>query len=557
MYVFSSEDRLYENWNLTDANNKPFLSNIDPIKHRLLPDDIINETGITVRSPYRISHKIPGILQLNNKTFGRHKNKLLYKCYPNDPRLPIFLIPYQDKQSSFNKSGTNKFVLFRFEEWTQKHPIGRLTQTFGSVDDYHAFCKYQLVRHNINGENSIEFPKTILNAMNCRPIQNITREISNKYEFDDRTTHTIFSIDPPGCVDIDDAIGIKELPNGHMISIYIANVPAWIEYLNLWGDMPNKTSTVYLPHEKLPMLPKILSERICSLAEKEDKLAFALDITIERNSIIKKEFRTALISLQKNYEYEEASLLSNPDYIKLFDLTKNISGNIPAMENINDSHDLVAFYMLIMNHIAAQKLKEMKTGIFRNKRIAHFSNTTLDKEDKQFIESWNGESAEYALYHNHTTHDLIMGGIDCYTHVTSPIRRIIDLLNMSVLLEKTDLIKLNISAHKYIEKQYANIKYINENMKKISKVQSDCALLHYINTNKHDLKNDMLNGVIIEKSAINITSEFEYTIFINKLRFLGKIKSSKELSLYSKHEFTIHTFIDEANLRKKFRLHLV
>ena len=143
MYVFSSEDRLYENWNLTDANNKPFLSNIDPIKHRLLPDDIISDTGITLRSPYRISHKIPGILQLNNKTFGRHKNKLLYKCYPNDPRLPIFLIPYQDKQSSFNKSGTNKFVLFRFEEWTQKHPIGRLTQTFGSVDDYHAFCKYQ------------------------------------------------------------------------------------------------------------------------------------------------------------------------------------------------------------------------------------------------------------------------------------------------------------------------------------------------------------------------------------------------------------------------------
>ena len=94
-------------------------------------------------------------------------------------------------------------------------------------------------------------------------------------------------------------------------------------------------------------------------------------------------------------------------------------------------------------------------------------------------------------------------------------------------------------------------------MKKISKVQSDCALLYYINTNKHDLKNDTFNGVIIEKSAINITSEFEYTIFINKLRFLGKIKSNKELSLYSKHEFTIHTFIDEANLRKKFRLHLV
>ena len=213
--------------------------------------------------------------------------------------------------------------------------------------------------------------------------------------------------------------------------------------------------------------------------------------------------------------------------------------------------------MLFMNHIAAQKLKEMKTGIFRNKKIAHFSCSNIDKEDKQFIESWNGESAEYTLYQNHSRHDLIMGGIDCYTHITSPIRRVIDLLNMTTILGQLKIVEFNMPACVYIENQYTNLKIINENMKKIGRVQSDCALLHYINNNEHDVKYDSLSGIIIEKSDYKKTDEFEYTIFINKLRFLSKIKSVKDLSLYSKHEFTVHTFIDEANLRKKFRLHLI
>lgn len=557
MYTFSSEDRLYENWTLVDENNKPFLGNIEPIKHKLLPDDIMCETGKIMRSPYRTSHKIPGILQLNNKTFGRYKSKLLYKCYPNDPRIPIFLIPHQEKSSSFNKSGSNKFVLFRYEEWNQKHPIGRLTQTFGSVDDYHAFCKYQLIRNNINTESSIQFPKIILNAMKCQPIQNIALDIGRKYGFDNRTRYSIFSVDPPGCTDIDDAIGIKDTSRGQIVSIYIANVPAWIEYLELWQHLPNKNSTVYLPHEKLPMLPSILSEKMCSLKENELKLAFVLDITIEKNSIKTTEFKTAVISLKKNYEYEEPSLLNNQDYIKLLNITRVLSNTMPMLAAVDDSHDVVAFYMLYMNHIAAQKLKEMTTGIFRNKKIAHFSSESIDKEDKQFIESWSGESAEYTLYNKHSRHDLIMGGIDCYTHITSPIRRIIDLLNMTTILEKTNLINFDTPAHIYIKKQHSNIKTINENMKKISKVQADCALLHYINDNRNDIKNIIVSGIVIEKMGCGQADDYEYTIFVNKLRFLSKVKTTRELMLYSKYEFTVHMFIDEANLRKKFRLHLI
>lgn len=296
---------------------------------------------------------------------------------------------------------------------------------------------------------------------------------------------------------------------------------------------------------------------MCILKENELKPAFVLDITIENNSIKSTEFKTAVISLKKNYEYEESLLLNNPDYVKLLNITKSLSNAMPILSTVDDSHDVVAFYMLYMNHVAAEKLKKMNVGIFRNKKIAHFSSDSINKEDKQFIESWNGESAEYTLYDKHSRHDLIMGGVDCYTHITSPIRRIVDLLNMTTILEKTNLIEFNTPAHIYVKKQHSDIKIINENMKKISKVQSDCALLYYINNNENDIKNVKVVGIVIEKMGYGQTDEYEYTIFINKLRFLTKVKTTKELMLYSKYEFSVHAFEDEANLRKKFRLHLI
>ena len=63
---------------------------------------------------------MPGVLLLDgNKTYGRQKNgnkikqgKLLYKCIPDDMRLPAFLVPYEIKNMGFSKVFKNLYVLF-------------------------------------------------------------------------------------------------------------------------------------------------------------------------------------------------------------------------------------------------------------------------------------------------------------------------------------------------------------------------------------------------------------------------------------------------------------
>jgi exoribonuclease R len=53
----------------------------------------------------------------------------------------------------------------------------------------------------------------------------------------------------------------------YKISIYISNVPLWMEELDLWNSFSERISTIYLPDRKRPMMPLALSNCVCSLCE--------------------------------------------------------------------------------------------------------------------------------------------------------------------------------------------------------------------------------------------------------------------------------------------------
>ena len=79
-----------------------------------------------------------------NKTYGYHsKNRLYYRCIPDDRRLPEFLVPYKLK-IGFIKKMTNKYIIFKYKNWDNKHPTGTIIQTIGPVDNLTSFYEYQL-----------------------------------------------------------------------------------------------------------------------------------------------------------------------------------------------------------------------------------------------------------------------------------------------------------------------------------------------------------------------------------------------------------------------------
>ena len=108
MHTCNIVSRDYSSWSYTPADER--LES--PFSYKLFHGDVFSYDGgkITlVESPIKKDKNIPGILLLeNNKTYGRTENskRLYYKCRPNDPNIPSFLVAY-DISVGFNKSYRN------------------------------------------------------------------------------------------------------------------------------------------------------------------------------------------------------------------------------------------------------------------------------------------------------------------------------------------------------------------------------------------------------------------------------------------------------------------
>ena len=96
-------------------------------------------------------------------------------------------------------------------------------------------------------------------------------------------THLNFcTIDPVTAKDFDDAIYFDLETT--TLYVAIADVSHYVTYFsNIDKEAKKRGFTTYLPHKSFPMLPRELSENICSLKPKVDRLAFVAKIELEQS----------------------------------------------------------------------------------------------------------------------------------------------------------------------------------------------------------------------------------------------------------------------------------
>ena len=542
--LFEPSDR---NYSETTTINSTI---INPIEKKMLAGDTIGEDDVLYTSKYRTDNKIPGILVYSGQTYGRHKDKMLYKCVPNDRQLPIFLIPYLQKKSQFNKSKINKFILFEFREWKEKHPLASITNTLGDVNNKEIYYDYQLYCKNLH------VPIQILNKKTTTALWDYKdNDVFDSSDMENREDRDIISIDPEGSVDFDDALGLTTNTSGDsIVSVYISNVSAVIERLGLWGDISDRVSTIYLPSEKKPMLPSKLSDNICSLLEGQRRAAVAMDIYITASGEITKiKYVNCVINVRKNYIYNEEVMDKCEMYSSLLLISRSLNDKMKYVDNISDSHDVVAFYMILMNHNVGTYLAANKIGIFRNVSLkpSDTSCNVAPEVLRDYLKIYRNVEANYGLYTNNNRHDLIGTGVEHYSQVTSPIRRMVDLVNIMLLQDSNNNIKLSSEAKEFINKWTSSIEYLNESMRSIRRVQNDCNLLDYCLGSNN--KNQEYNGFVVGHS-----SKYDnYMVYIPEIKLTSYIKSESSLAIFEQHRFTMHIFNDEFSLKQKVRLQLI
>lgn len=604
-YKIIIDNRNYSHWSVLNATTlEPTSVHLEsnPLQHKLFTgdvftykqdDDKLNSTIDIIHSPVRNCDNIPAVLILSgNKTFGRAssasrasratkiKSKPLYKCVPDDIRLPAFVVPYEHKHVGFSKVFSNLYVTIRFTDWQDNQIKAVISQTIGPVDVLENFYEYQLYCKSLN--SSIQkFTKDTRRVIGFDPVTHdaFIESIFAKQEIRG-LDYKIFSIDPSSCNDFDDAFSIKALDdNMLLLGIYIANVTILMDALNLWSSFSERIATIYLPDKKRPMLPTILSDCLCSLQAGSNRYALVLDLIINRDSgeIVSTKYSNCLIRVKKNYVYEEAALKINPDYLLLFETVKTLSKQYKYISNVKNSHEVVSYLMILMNYLSAKELLKAKVGIFRSTVVSKKKDSLLPDSCKDsllpdsllpdslsedvinFIKIWNSAYGQYidisllddsdpSLY----KHELL--DMDAYIHITSPIRRLVDMLNMIKLQQVLNIGSLSEDASKCYTNWVKKMDYINITMRAIKKVQNDCLLLDTSAKNLSIL-DCIYDGYCFDKIDRN-DGLFQYIVYLPELKMTSKITVRENMNNYQMRQYKLFLFNNEDKFKKKIRLHL-
>jgi exoribonuclease R len=530
----------FETYNL-NTNETIHTLTINPIQSKLFSDDIFSVDDSTsqvtiVSSPIRDGVLLPGVLVVDgNKTFGRLKSRLLYKCIPDDVRLPAFLVPHELKKVGFSKAFVNLYVLFKYDNWNDKHPIGKLENVIGTIDNLSNYYEYQLYCKHLH--------------ISIQSLQKAASSAVSSYETHDHIFHSLFAtypdlkerldceiitIDPVNSTDYDDGLSCVCLENGTVkLSVYISNVALIMDALQLWNWMSSRVSTIYLPDKKRPMLPPLLSERICSLQKQVQRVALVMDVYIQNNVISNVQFCNAIIRVANNYAYDDPLLQSNQTFQLALHAVQQIS-----VEPVHDSHALVSWLMVYMNKTCASHLSLHNVGIYRHTRTVNDAPI------------WNKLSAEYTLHMGRDS--------DTYLRMTSPIRRVVDMLNIMQFQKMLGMISFSQEAEVCYDKWVGKLDDINKSTKKIQKIERECLLLDKCTHNPRLLE-DVYDGYILDGHIINNSSPCmrKYTVYLPQLKLYSEVVTDACMDEGIMKRMKLFVFTNEEKFKKKIRVQIV
>ncbi|TKX31993.1 RNB domain-containing ribonuclease [Campylobacter estrildidarum] len=457
------KDLLIENKNLKGANYKDIVAvKLLPIKKKRPSAKVVlvlkraNETSLVITKKYG-----EAVLGMNIKTGLSTALKASQKSLKVLPLGTILKIENENNN---------------------------IIEVLGHIDDEKIDEKISLALFNKNNEFSDTCIKEALANGDSVDASMYENRI-------DLRTLPFCTIDPIHAKDFDDAIYFDT--QKREIYVAIADVSEYVyAYSAIDKEARNRGFSIYFPHIAIPMLPRALSENICSLKPYEDRLVYCFKITLNNEyEVIKEELFEGIINSKRRFNYDEVDeiLSKKPDLkehnwlYELFKITQilrkkrlknafefrteelrmtldqNLSLKNTLFEKDTPSHNLIEDCMLLANKAAAKLLGDI--GIFRNhlsadiRKINRLLNELIELgidikfnsnlpnliRDIQVLADELNLRAEVdkliikaqkkAEYSSENQGHFGLG-FDKYSHFTSPIRRYSDLILHRLLKAK-------------------------------------------------------------------------------------------------------------------------
>ncbi|HPM02125.1 MAG TPA: VacB/RNase II family 3'-5' exoribonuclease [Candidatus Cloacimonadota bacterium] len=468
-------------------------------------DDIMISSEDTLNAYHQDTVEVEVIKKRGNKRYGivrkvieRKKTRFVGTVNSMAKKNMFFCdsfkihTPFQIIGENSNYEG--KKVIIEIENWGNKLmnqlPSGKIVEVLGQS----GLPEVELMAVIRDFDLPLEFPEDVIKEAIAINDKIEEADLSDREDY--RNLFTI-TIDPVSAKDFDDAISLEELSDGKIrLYVHIADVAHYIKFNSeIYKEALNRGNSYYFPKKVIPMLPEILSNKICSLRPEEEKLTVTVITDFDNSGQITfQDVKESVINSNARLTYEEVDQLFegeahtfDENMVSLLNAMRKLSAllskkrvklgylrfDLPEVEYVfddegylidlkrsreTDSHTLIENFMLIANEYVAKVLtKYAGTTIYRiheepeeddlmkirdilkfhkiEFKIEHNINKTWQnvleclptEEHHRVFDRMILRSMKKAKYS--TAHIAHFGlGIETYTHFTSPIRRLCDLV---------------------------------------------------------------------------------------------------------------------------------
>ena len=232
------------------------------------------------------------------------KNQNYGFVVPDDRKLgtDIFI-----SKKNMGKARNNSKVLVEIIKYPEenKNAEGKIIEVLGNVNQAGVDMLSLIKEYNL----PYEFPENVAEEAKRIEDKISKKDLENRL---DLRREEIFTIDGEDAKDLDDAIFVKKLDNGNYeLGVHIADVSNYVKDGSLLdNEAIIRGTSIYMLDRVIPMLPRELSNGICSLNEGKDRLAISVIMEINKEGqVISQDIRKTVINVTKRMNYSDVAVI--------------------------------------------------------------------------------------------------------------------------------------------------------------------------------------------------------------------------------------------------------
>lgn len=247
---------------------------------------------------------------------------------PDDKNYSVDIYVSQ-KNTKGAKTGDKVVVLITNYPEKSKNPEGKIIEILGKKFDIQAE-ELSIIKAF---DYSLDFPYKVEKELERIPTEVYDEEKLNRVDFTNDLTVTI---DGEDSRDFDDAVCVKRKGDGFELSVHIADVSHYVKFYSEIGkEAYSRSTSVYFPERVIPMLPKKLSNGICSLNEGVDRLTLSLIMDIDKTGEVKSfEVVNGIIRSKKRMTYTAVQSIIDGEMVEGYEDFVPLIKDMHALQQI-------------------------------------------------------------------------------------------------------------------------------------------------------------------------------------------------------------------------------